>query len=359
MDGIRRRHSRGCPSLLGKRCNCGAGWEAAVYDEDGRKIRRTFPTEAAARSWRIDSLAARQKGEFRAPARRRIREAGKALIDGMERGVVRTRSGELYKPSAIRSYETSLRVHIYPDLGGASLGDVRRGDVQALADRMLATGANPSTIRNALMPLRVIFRRAIEDDELTANPCTSLRLPAVRGKRDRIASLGEAARLIEALPTPSYRALWASAFYAGLRLGELRGLRWEDVSLSDDIIHVRRAIGQKGEIGTPKSAAGVRRIPMINALRSRLVELHIEVGRPENDRRRRQRSSDCIVHGSFVDPDHIRSLRTSHAWLRMGRGGLDRRLRQRRSATSERAPWCAHRAPIRHRLSGFQWTSRD
>ena len=79
------------------------------------------------------------------------------------------------------SYETSLRVHIFPDLGGASLGDVRRGDVQGLADRMLSTGANPSTIRNALMPLRVIFRRALEDDELTANPCTSLRLPAVRG----------------------------------------------------------------------------------------------------------------------------------------------------------------------------------
>ena len=282
MDGIRRRHSRGCPSLAGKRCNCGAGWEAAVYDEDGRKIRRSFPTEAAARSWRIDSLAARQQGEFRAPARRSIREAGEALIDGMERGVVRTRSGEVYKPSAIRSYETSLRVHIFPDLGGASLGDVRRGDVQGLADRMLGTGANPSTIRNALMPLRVIFRRAIEDDELTANPCTGLRLPAVRGKRDRIASLGEAARLIEALPTASYRALWAVAFYAGLRLGELRGLRWEDVSLTDDIIHVRRAVGQKGEIGTPKSAAGVRRIPMINALRSRLLELHIELGRPEN-----------------------------------------------------------------------------
>ena len=206
---------------------------------------------------RIDSLAARRRGEFRAPGCQSIREAGKTLIEGMESGSVRTRSGELYKPSAIRSYETCLRVHIYPDLGGAAVGDIRRRDVQALADRMLSGGANASTIRNALMPLRVIFRRLIEDDELTTNPCTGLRLPAVRGKRDRVASLDEAAHLIDALPTACYRALWATAFYVGLRLGELRGLRWEDVSLGENLIHVHRAIDQKGQVGTPKSAAGV------------------------------------------------------------------------------------------------------
>ena len=281
MDGIRRRHSRRCPSRTGKRCNCGAGWEAAVYDEAGRKIRRSFRTEAAARAWRIDSLAARRRGEFRAPGCQSIREAGKTLIEGMESGSVRTRSGELYKPSAIRSYETCLRVHIYPDLGGAAVGDIRRRDVQALADRMLSGGANASTIRNALMPLRVIFRRLIEDDELTTNPCTGLRLPAVRGKRDRVASLDEAAHLIDALPTACYRALWATAFYVGLRLGELRGLRWEDVSLGENLIHVHRAIDQKGQVGTPKSAAGVRRIPIVSSLRSRLLELHIELRRPE------------------------------------------------------------------------------
>jgi hypothetical protein len=38
-----------------------------------------------------------------------------------------------------------------------------------------------------LMPLRVIVRRAIQDGELAVNPTEHLRLPAVRGRRDRIA----------------------------------------------------------------------------------------------------------------------------------------------------------------------------
>lgn len=70
------------------------------------------------------------------------------------------------------------------------------------------------------MPLRVIYRRAIEDGDVAVNPCDHLRLPAVRGKRDRIVSPEAAAALLAALE-PRDRSLWALALYAGLRRGEL------------------------------------------------------------------------------------------------------------------------------------------
>jgi hypothetical protein len=90
---------------------------------------------------------------------------------------------------------------------------MQRRDVQRLADDLLASGADPSTIRNALKPLQVIYRRAIEDGDLALNPCDRLRLPAARGRRERIATPAEAAALIAAL-RPEDRALWGSAFYA-------------------------------------------------------------------------------------------------------------------------------------------------
>jgi hypothetical protein len=49
--------------------------------------------------------------------------------------------------------------------------------------------------------------------------------PAVRGRRDRIAIPSEAATLGDTLPL-SDRAIWATALYAGLRLGELQALDW-------------------------------------------------------------------------------------------------------------------------------------
>ncbi len=84
-----------------------------------------------------------------------------------------------------------------------------------------------------------------------------LRLPAARGRRERIADPAEAAALIAALRAED-RALWGCAFYAGLRRGELRALLWSDVDLASGLIRVERSMSGHGEIGEPKSRAGRR-----------------------------------------------------------------------------------------------------
>jgi integrase len=83
--------------------------------------------------------------------------------------------------------------------------------------------------------------------------------------------VSEAEALIEALPAGD-RTLWATAFYAGVRLGELRALRWGDLDLAAGRIEVRRSWDpEAGEI-EPKSDAGRRRVPIAALLRERLIE---------------------------------------------------------------------------------------
>ena len=196
-------------------------------------------------------------------------------------GSIRNRSGDVYKPSAIRGYDAALRQHILPDLGAAKLADISRADVQDLADRMLGDGKDPLTIRNAIMPLRVIYRRALSRGEASVNPCAGLELPAVRGKRDRIASPAEAADLIAALPEAD-RAVWATAMYAGLRRGELMELRWSDVDLAAGVIRVERSWDPKeSEVVQTKSRAGWRRVPIAAVLRDHLIEHKLGSGRSE------------------------------------------------------------------------------
>jgi integrase len=194
-------------------------------------------------------------------------------------GSIRTRSGDKYKPSTLRGYEQALRDHILPDLGAAKLSDVARADVQDLADRLLAKGLDPSTIRNALMPLRAIYRRAVSRGDLAVNPTTGLELPAVRGHRDRVASPAEAAALLAALPEHE-RPLWATALYGGLRRGELMALAWEHVDLAEGVIRVEGSYDPKaGEYVTPKSRAGTRKVPIASALREHLVAHRLRSGR--------------------------------------------------------------------------------
>src|SRR4051794_8927325 len=199
-EGIRKLHSAGCLARTGGTCGCRAGFEASVFSSrDHKKIRKTFPTLAAAKAWRVDSLAGLKLGSIRAPRAVTVRQAADQLLAGIRSGAIRTRSGDIYKPSVIRSYESALRLHVLPELGGLKLADVQRRDIQRIADGLLASGRDPSTIRNALMPLRVMFRRALQDGDIAVNPCSNLRLPANRGRRDRIVPPEQAASLIATL----------------------------------------------------------------------------------------------------------------------------------------------------------------
>jgi integrase len=91
-------------------------------------------------------------------------------------------------------------------------------------------------LRNALLPMRAIYRRALARGDVAVNPTTGLELPAVRGTRERVASPDEAKRLPAALDRD--RALWATAMFAGLRRGELRALTWDAVDFDRGVIRV-------------------------------------------------------------------------------------------------------------------------
>jgi hypothetical protein len=85
---------------------------------------------------------------------------------------------------------------------------------------MVGDGLGPSTVRNTVLPLRAIYRRALLRGLVVQNPTLGLSLPAHRPKRDRVARPAEAEALLRAL-TDSDRTLWATALYAGLRRGEV------------------------------------------------------------------------------------------------------------------------------------------
>jgi len=91
-------------------------------------------------------------------------------------------------------------------------------------------------VRNTILPLRAIFRRAYRGGDVAVNPTLKLTLPAVRSQRERGAAPAEVGPLLDAL-----RAIYATALFAGLRLGELQALQWEEIDLDANLIHVRRS----------------------------------------------------------------------------------------------------------------------
>jgi integrase len=265
--GVRQRHGHGCNGR--GRCDC--PWRAEVYSKrDGRKLRKTFPTQAAAKAWRADKLSAANRGKLRVLTTVTLPDASAELLAGMRDGSIPTRTGARYKPATIRGYDEAMTLRVLPALGDKRLSDIERADVQDLADKLTGEGLSASTVQNTLDPLRVIYRRATRRDRVSTDPTEGLELRAPDGKRDRIATPDEAASLLAALPD-SERALWACAFYAGLRRGELRALRWSDVDVPARVIHVQRGWDAVEGEQDGKSAAADRRVPILELLAPELA----------------------------------------------------------------------------------------
>jgi integrase len=169
---------------------------------------------------------------------------------------------------------------------------------------------NPRTIEVTLLPLRRIYHRAVNRGELAVNPCTGLEMPAGRGRRERFATPVEAEQLLTAIARAD-RPFWATAFYGGLRRGELIALRSEDVDLATGVINVRRNWDDKeGEIEL-KSRSGRRKVPIPAVLRGHLLD-HFAMA---------DRTGEQLVFGSGdsipLDPRTMQG-RADTAWKKAG-----------------------------------------
>jgi integrase len=65
-----------------------------------------------------------------------------------------------------------------------------------------------------------------------------------------------------------WRPLVVTAIFTGLRASELRGLRWDDVDLDKAELTVRQRADRWGSIGSPKSDAGKRDVPLAPIIKS-------------------------------------------------------------------------------------------
>jgi hypothetical protein len=103
---------------------------------------------------------------LRAPKPTTLRVAWEAWHEGAKAGTIRNRSGDRYKPSAIRGYDQGMRLPVLPEFGAVRLADLDRIDLQRFVHRLQESGLAPTTIEVTLLPVRAMYRQAIERGEM-------------------------------------------------------------------------------------------------------------------------------------------------------------------------------------------------
>jgi integrase len=155
------------------------------------------------------------------------------------------------KPSGVAAKEMIIRVHLTPALGTRRLDSITNEDVQRLKHRLLRKAAK--TVNNILTVLNVLLKQAVEWGVIERMPCSIKLLPAAKGST-RFYDFDEFERLVTAAATTDPRAylLVLLSGEAGLRLGEMVALEWNDIDFVKRQMCVQRS-AWKGQVASPKS----------------------------------------------------------------------------------------------------------
>lgn len=168
-------------------------------------------------------------------------------------------------PTTVADYTRTVKNHFLPEFGADTpLAIITRVDVEAFRDRLLSERRmTRSSIQKILILLHGMFKRAKRRGWIALNPSEDIERVTARRTGDfNVLSVEEVHAVVRAAADEQDACIYALAAFAGLRMGELRALRWRDVDFAGHTIHVRANYTHCRE-GLPKSGK-VRAVPLVD-----------------------------------------------------------------------------------------------
>lgn len=222
------------------------------------------------------------------------------------------------RPKTAKTYEQYIRSYIVPALGASTtIAKVTPDHIRRIETFVLSQGLSPSTATNAYHYAAAGLEFAVREGALFFNPAKRVDPPRKAVPNLDVFTLADSVRLLEHLVVNNHpdRALWATYMLTGARRSEIAGLEFNRVGdhldLSWQIQRLEYTHGCDGNCGArragncpkrridkphdyearpvkggmhltrPKSRSGWRIIPLVEPLRSLLLE-HIEAA-PSNE----------------------------------------------------------------------------
>ena len=186
-------------------------------------------SEARARAKKLRRAVAQgedPQGEQMTARRQRLTAA---TVEDLVEAFLASKEALAWRPKTRQEFARILRVEVVPALGDRKPGDIKRGEIRALVDRL--SDRAPVMANRVFEVTRRLYTWAIGKDLVETSPCVGLSKPSPETQRDRF------------LTEDEIRAVWAAcdaepgiigdAFRLMLvtaqRRGEVLTLRWQDV----------------------------------------------------------------------------------------------------------------------------------
>ncbi len=175
-------------------------------------------------------------------------------------------------PTTLRTYRRTIERHLIPQYGTGPLAGLEGRHLRALYAGLRQAGLSAGSVRLLHSILHRALADAVRDGAIERNPADLAPPPRQTPFRARTLSTEQAQQLIAGSVGDRYWPLYTLALNTGMRIGELLGLRWQDVDLERGTLRVRVSLHRTPapSLGPPKSRSGERTIPLTTQARDAL-----------------------------------------------------------------------------------------
>ncbi len=175
------------------------------------------------------------------------------------------------KTTSFLSYKTKIDKHILPWFGRKKYCSLSSDDLDKFKSEKLLEGLSEKYVADMVVLIKSITRYAILVHNY-ADPFQRVKPPKTTRTEPKLLTADEQKRFIHKCMFGGLAGLGCFlAMFAGLRIGEVCGLRWENIDLTAGVLSVRNSVARVG-IGEkskstvmllpPKSETSARDIPL-------------------------------------------------------------------------------------------------
>ncbi|MDR1183799.1 MAG: site-specific integrase [Coriobacteriales bacterium] len=202
--------------------------------------------------------------------------------------------------------------HLNRHIGDVLLADIDLMMLKELLVKLVQKdGITQSRLHKLVVKLKKILREALAADIIMRDPTLKLKTPPSTKPKRKSLSVSEAARLLDVLDAlPADRNVIAVhiGLATGMRKGEVLGLTWGNVDLTNMAINVTASLDMTKKLKGPKSDAGYRKITLDSSMVARLDEwksIQAEVLKKHNARLTNDTPVCSNRYGEFCQPSRF------------------------------------------------------
>ena len=215
------------------------------------------------------------------------------------------------KETSIAPMKRKYRANYGRLIGNMKVVDIRNMDIQDVINTMQREGRATSSMRDALGRVRECLECAKNNRIISENPCFNITVPWENvSKERRFLSQDEQNRFLRKVEDNWYKEMFYIMFLTGMRIGEVGGLKWEDVDFKNKCININRSLSCEYESGVktvrltkPKTHNSYRKIPFMGEAEEMLLSQKKKQNKIKKDLGKRYRSD-----GEFSDLVFVTSM---------------------------------------------------